>query len=198
MPFSRSVIQHTRICSCIQSCQKLLQHAHTALLTFPISSGSTPRLLLSSPRNSGLPPDPQEPLTFCVHLGREGFKLLRENQFSHNSFFHSGCDNDSCRMLLKKIYIPQGFRMGRETRLRTCFKSVMICHPHQYSLHTFNNLHMAGFCSCMISKNNPGTLLLKTCLKLFLIPYIIYILLFWYIFINYYQRFTTPLNLNTQ
>lgn len=30
MPFSRSVIQHTRICSCIHSCQKLLQHAHTA------------------------------------------------------------------------------------------------------------------------------------------------------------------------
>lgn len=59
VPFSRSAIQHTRICSCIQSDQKLLQHAHTALLAPPTKppGGSSPRrLLLSSPRISGLPP----------------------------------------------------------------------------------------------------------------------------------------------
>lgn len=68
VPFSRSAIQHTRICSCIQSDQKLLQHAHTALLAPPTKppGGSSPRrLLLSSPRIRGLP-TPQQPLTFCL------------------------------------------------------------------------------------------------------------------------------------
>lgn len=69
MPFSRSVIQHTRICSCI------LQHAHTPLVTFPIKSSgcsSASWLLLSSPRNSYPHPHPstptQEPFTFCISL----------------------------------------------------------------------------------------------------------------------------------
>lgn len=58
--------------------------------------GRTSRLLLSSPRNSGLPLPPKEPLTFWVslfpslHPGREAFKLLSEIQFSYNGFFLSG------------------------------------------------------------------------------------------------------------
>lgn len=127
MPFSRSVIQHTRICSCIQSDQS--PPSTPTRLWSP--SQSNPSVVAAhrgsfSPHPGTICP-PQEPLTFCVSLlyslrtpWEGGFKLLREIQFSYNAFFHSGSD-DSFRVLLKKIFhkdLRRGEKRGCEHVLK--------------------------------------------------------------------------------